>query len=116
MDAAQPSDFGRVHERLTQIVDEVSADDISLDDALKLYEEAVKLGLSACDLSEQDIEAHLSAEGVEDASARAGVAVASSADAPTDAADASVGEAAEGVPDEVSGPASETAAGERAAV
>jgi len=116
VDAAQPSDFGRVHERLTQIVDEVSADDISLDDALKLYEEAVKLGLSACDLSEQDIEAHLAAEGVEDASARAGVAVASSADAPTDAADASLGEATEGVPDEVFGPASETAAGERAAV
>lgn len=56
------SAFGEVQERLNQIVDEVSAEDISLDDALKLYEEAVKLGLSACDLSEQDIEAHLAAE------------------------------------------------------
>ena len=37
--------FEDVHERLSQIVDEVSAEDISLDDALKLYEEAVKLGL-----------------------------------------------------------------------
>lgn len=63
----QGSAFGEVQERLNQIVDEVSAEDISLDDALKLYEEAVKLGLSACDLSEQDIEAHLAAE--EDAAA-----------------------------------------------
>ena len=49
--------FEDVHERLSEIVDEVSAEDISLDDALKLYEEAVKLGLSACDLSEQDLDA-----------------------------------------------------------
>ena len=46
--------FEDVHERLSEIVDEVSAEDISLDDALKLYEEAVKLGLSACDLSEEE--------------------------------------------------------------
>ena len=64
--------FEGVHERLSQIVDEVSAEDISLDDALKLYEEAVKLGLSACDLSEQDIEAHLAvAEGASGADAPA---------------------------------------------
>ena len=37
--------FEDVHERLSEIVDEVSAEGISLDDALKLYEEAVKLGL-----------------------------------------------------------------------
>lgn len=60
MEAERPN-FESVHERLNQIVEEVSAEDISLDDALKLYEEAVKLGLSACDLSEQDIEAHLGA-------------------------------------------------------
>ena len=46
--------FEDVHERLSEIVDEVSAEDISLDDALKLYEEAVKLGLSACDLSTEE--------------------------------------------------------------
>ena len=39
-----------------------TAEDISLDDALKLYEEAVKLGLSACDLSEQDLDAFLATE------------------------------------------------------
>ena len=73
---AEGRTFEGVHERLSQIVDEVSAEDISLDDALKLYEEAVKLGLSACDLSEQDIEAHLAAaEG------------ASGADAPVAAGD-----------------------------
>ena len=54
--------FEDVHERLSEIVDEVSAEDISLDDALKLYEEAVKLGLSACDLSEQDLDAFQATE------------------------------------------------------
>lgn len=63
MDDQEKRSFEGVHERLTQIVDEVSAEDISLDDALKLYEEAVKLGLSACDLSEQDIDAYLGTEG-----------------------------------------------------
>ena len=29
---------------------------------MKLYEEAVKLGLSACDLSEQDLDAFLATE------------------------------------------------------
>lgn len=47
--------FEDVRARLEEIVDEVNAEDISLDDALKLYEEAVKLGLSACELSESDI-------------------------------------------------------------
>ena len=45
--------FEDVHERLSEIVDEVSAEDISLDDALKLYEDAEKLALTASDLSEQ---------------------------------------------------------------
>ena len=56
--------FEDVHERLSEIVDEVSAEDISLDDALKLYEEAVKLGLSACDLSEQDLDARRAAQAL----------------------------------------------------
>lgn len=46
--------FEEVRSRLDEIVDEVNAEGISLDEALALYEEAVKLGLSACDLSEQD--------------------------------------------------------------
>lgn len=76
--------FEGVHERLSQIVDEVSAEDISLDDALKLYEEAVKLGLSACDLSEQDIEAHLAAA---DAAGTEAGAEPAEGDAASEAAD-----------------------------
>ncbi|MEC4175777.1 exodeoxyribonuclease VII small subunit [Adlercreutzia sp. R7] len=74
--------FEDVQTRLAQIVDEVSAEDISLDDALKLYEEAVKLGLSACDLSEQDIDAY---RGSEPASATdTGVESAAAVDIGTD--------------------------------
>lgn len=47
--------FESVRDRLEEIVDEVNAEGISLDEALKLYEEAVKLGLSACELSESDL-------------------------------------------------------------
>ena len=47
--------FAGIRTRLDQIVEEVSAEDISLDEALALYEEAVKLGLKACDLSEEEL-------------------------------------------------------------
>lgn len=47
--------FEDVKSRLDEIVEEISQEGISLDDALSLYEEAVKLGLEACDLSESDI-------------------------------------------------------------
>lgn len=47
--------FKDVRGRLEQIVDEVNAEGVTLDEALKLYEEAVKLGLSACELSESDL-------------------------------------------------------------
>lgn len=57
------STFEELRARLEQIVDEVSAEGVSLDEALALYEEAVKLGLSACDLSERDVEQVLSQEG-----------------------------------------------------
>ena len=85
------SGFSAVQERLNQIVDEVAAEDISLDDALKLYEEAVKLGLSACDLSEQDIEAYLAVEepaAEADAAPAAEEADAAPAADATDAAEA----------------------------
>lgn len=51
-----------VKERLDQIVDAVSVDDLPLDDTLALYEEAVKLGLRASDLIEQDMEARRAEE------------------------------------------------------
>lgn len=47
--------FPSVRERLDEIAQEVAREDISLDEALALYEEAVKLGLSACELSEADL-------------------------------------------------------------
>lgn len=60
------SSFAEVKDRLNEIADEVAREDISLDDALSLYEEAVKLGLGACDLSESDIFPE-EIEGVEEA-------------------------------------------------
>lgn len=50
-----PQDFEAMKTRLDEIAEEVSAEGISLDEALALYEEAVKLGLAACDVSEADI-------------------------------------------------------------
>ncbi len=51
--------------RLEEIAALVEDPQISLDEALKLYEEAVKIGLHACDVSEQDIlsEAHVEEDG-----------------------------------------------------
>lgn len=65
--------FEAVKGRLDEIVDAVSSDDLSLDDALALYEEAVGLGLRASDLLEEDIEAQR-AEEEEDAAEGAGAA------------------------------------------
>jgi len=62
--------FDQLRSRLDEIVDEVNAEGISLDEALALYEEAVKLGLSACDLSEKDALSVLdSSEEAQEASA-----------------------------------------------
>ena len=52
MSEANPS-FESVKTRLDEIVDAVNAQDISLDDALDLYEEAVKLGIQASTLLEE---------------------------------------------------------------
>lgn len=46
--------YGQVKQRLDQIAQEVKSPDVSLDDALALYEEAVKLGLQASNLIEDD--------------------------------------------------------------
>ena len=54
--------FAGVKTRLSEIVDEVSNDALSLDDDLALYEEAVTLGLRASDLLEADIDADADAE------------------------------------------------------
>ena len=49
--------YAQLKERLDQIVDAVSADDLPLEEALALYEEAVKLGSAASALIEEDINA-----------------------------------------------------------
>ncbi len=49
--------YDDVRARLDEIVDAVNAEGVTLDEALALYEEAVKLGLLACDLSEEDAQA-----------------------------------------------------------
>lgn len=51
----QSGEFGEVKARLDEIVEAVSSEDISLDDALELYEEAVKLGMRASSLLEERI-------------------------------------------------------------
>ena len=48
-------DFSEIKTRLDDIVEAVSNDNISLDDALSLYEEAVSLGLTASSLLEQGV-------------------------------------------------------------
>lgn len=48
--------FEEVKGRLDEIVEAVSDENISLDDALKLYEEAVQLGLRASSLLEENLQ------------------------------------------------------------
>ena len=48
-------DLKAVKSRLDAIVDAVSDDSISLDDALAYYEEAVKLGMKASEIMEADL-------------------------------------------------------------
>ncbi len=81
--------FEAVKSRLDEIVDAVGDDDLPLDDALALYEEAVALGLRASDLLEEGIEARQEAERASaDAGAGApGDAVADGVQAAGDAAD-----------------------------
>ncbi len=52
---SEPEHFDAIKDRLNEIADEVAQEGISLDEALALYEEAVTLGLRACDVSEEDI-------------------------------------------------------------
>lgn len=63
--------FEEVKTRLDEIVEAVSSDAISLDDALKLYEEAVELGLVASSLLEENLEANNAAYDEEQAADQA---------------------------------------------
>ncbi|MCL1798574.1 MAG: exodeoxyribonuclease VII small subunit [Eggerthellaceae bacterium] len=55
MENKDSASYESVKERLDEIVEAVSDEGISLDDALDLYEEAVKLGLQVSNLLEEDI-------------------------------------------------------------
>ena len=76
--------FEDVKGRLDQIVEAVSDDDLPLDEALSLYEEAVGLGLRASDLLEEGIDAKRAAEALaaDDAAASAGAQASAGQDAP----------------------------------
>lgn len=50
------SDYSQVKERLDVIVDKVTDENTSLDEALDLYDEAVKLASAASNLIEVDTE------------------------------------------------------------
>lgn len=101
MEQQESADFSSVKTRLDEIVDEIAQDGISLDDALALYEEAVKLGLAACDLSEADIlppeEEVIAADDVDGA----GVDGVSAGEAATSEADVPSMDAGEGVSEEL---------------
>lgn len=65
--------FEAVKSRLDEIVDAVSDDSLSLDEALALYEEAVGLGLRAGDLLEERIELQDADEEIADDAEALGV-------------------------------------------
>ena len=58
MTQSESRSFEAVKGRLDEIVEAVSDENIALDDALALYEEAVKLGLAASALLEENLEAN----------------------------------------------------------
>lgn len=68
----QSNGFQTLKERLEEIAAAVESDDISLDQVLDLYEEAVALGLQATDLLDVDIteqeetQAHILGESVQE--------------------------------------------------
>lgn len=63
---ADAHDMASVKERLDQIVEAVSDDNLDLDEALTLYEEAVKLGMKASELMEADLVGTLPADDAQD--------------------------------------------------
>lgn len=52
MDGATEQTFASIRDRLEEIASQVKGDDVPLDTALDLYDEAVKLGMKATELLE----------------------------------------------------------------
>lgn len=59
-------DFQQVKDRLDEIIEQIDDDEISLDDALTLYEEAVALGLKVGSLLEENISEQEVIQEIED--------------------------------------------------
>lgn len=70
-DSAQHRSFSEVNDRLKEIADAVADEQMPLDDALDLFEEAVGLGMRASSLLEDNLEAAPDAPQDADASSRA---------------------------------------------
>lgn len=70
MDAKTEETFAGIRDRLEEIAAQVKGDDVPLDVALDLYDEAVKLGMKATELlesmdGEPEAAAHAEGEGQE---------------------------------------------------
>ncbi len=61
MDVQESSSFEEIKARLDEIVEAVSDEELPLDEALSLYEEAVGIGLSASRIMEEGIAANTAA-------------------------------------------------------
>lgn len=66
MSNSEEQTFEQVNDRLKEIVAQVEDESMPLDDALDLFEEAVKLGTRASTLLEEDIAARNAAEDAVD--------------------------------------------------
>ncbi len=70
----QQLDFGDVKQRLEQIADAVSDEDLSLDQALDLFEEAVSLSMQAGGLLEVGVDEVADSEASDDVADASSVA------------------------------------------
>lgn len=70
-DSVQHRSFSEVNDRLKEIADAVADEQMPLDDALGLFEEAVGLGMRASSLLEDNLEVAPGAPQDADASSRA---------------------------------------------
>lgn len=63
MQGENPKTYGQINDRLKEIIDQVSDESMPLDNALDLLEEAVRLGVQASSLLEEDISARNASQG-----------------------------------------------------
>lgn len=98
---SEHAQYEEVNDRLKEIVEAVSDETLPLDDALDLFEEAVKLGMEASTMMEQDMAERDAQAEADDKAADAAFEAALSDDAVTEAAteDAAVADAATGAED-----------------